>query len=58
MGTLIKTVFVLLAPSEPVIGSSIPDFFIVDTSSLKIAREVPIPVQGVGNVQVVDPSFY
>jgi hypothetical protein len=56
VGTLIKTVFVLLAPSEPVIGSSIPDFFIVDTSSLKIAREVPIPVQGVGNVQVVDPS--
>ncbi len=42
--------------TQVIVGSSIPNFFILDTTSLKIVREVPIPVQGVGNVQVVDPT--
>lgn len=38
------------------VASSIPSFFVIDTQSLQMVSQTPIPVQGTGNVQVVAPT--
>ena len=42
--------------TQVVVGSAIPSFFTIDTQSLQVVRQVSIPVQGTGNVQVVAPT--
>ena len=42
--------------SQVVVGSAIPSFFTIDTSTLQVVRSVAVPLQGTGNTQVVAPT--